>query len=121
MTSIRSGGLYVISVAARQAGVHVRTLRIYEVAGLLSPERTSGNQRHFSDEDMERVQLIRYLTQNFALSLAGVKLLFALHEAGRFEFQELVDFAEGKNFEQRGQVNSQIKVPNTDEENYQNG
>ena len=116
-------GLYVISVAGRLAGVHIRTLRIYEVEGLLSPERTPGYLRHFSDEDLERVRLIRFLTQQFGLSLAGVKLLFALHEAGRFEFRELVAFADGKDFERRDApgARSEEAAPGAGQEEHPHG
>ena len=119
----RGAGVYVISVAAHRAGVHIRTLRIYEVEGLLSPERTPGNQRHFSDEDLERVRLIRLLTQQFGLSLAGVKLLFALREADRFEFEELVEFAEGKDFERRPVAGDHLEetAPGAGQEESRNG
>ena len=67
--------VYVISIAASIAGCHPRTLRIYEEAGLLEPVRTDTNIRLYSDEDLERVRVIRYLTQVRGVNLAGVKLL----------------------------------------------
>ena len=54
--------LYMISVAAELAGVHPQTLRIYEQKGLVSPQRTSGNTRMYSQADIERLQLINALT-----------------------------------------------------------
>lgn len=63
--------LYMISVAAELAGVHPQTLRIYEQKGLVSPQRTSGNTRMYSEADIERLQLINELTDE-GINLAGV-------------------------------------------------
>lgn len=71
--------LYVISIAADLAGVHPRTLRIYEEKGLLSPVRRN-RIRLYADRDIERVRLIRYLTQELGVNLAGVKLLLEVYE-----------------------------------------
>jgi MerR family transcriptional regulator/heat shock protein HspR len=76
--------VYVISIAASLAGCHPRTLRIYEEEGLLDPVRTATNIRLYSDEDLERVRAIRYLTQNRGVNLAGVKLLLQLRDAADF-------------------------------------
>src|SRR5205809_8095681 len=73
--------VYVISIAASLAGCHPRTLRIYEEEGLLDPVRTDTNIRLYSDEDLERVRSIRYLTQNRGVNLAGGKLLLQLRDA----------------------------------------
>jgi MerR family transcriptional regulator, heat shock protein HspR len=73
--------VYVISIAASLAGCHPRTLRIYEEEGLLDPVRTDTNIRLYSDNDLERVRAIRYLTQTRGVNLAGVKLLFQLRDA----------------------------------------
>lgn len=72
--------VYVISVAASLAGCHPRTLRIYEEEGLVDPVRTQTNIRLYSDDDLERVRVIRYLTQRRGVNLAGVKLLFQLRD-----------------------------------------
>ena len=63
--------LYMISVAAELAGVHPQTLRIYEQKGLVSPQRTSGNTRMYSQADIERLQLINALTDE-GINLGGV-------------------------------------------------
>jgi MerR family transcriptional regulator/heat shock protein HspR len=65
--------VYIISVAAELAGVHPQTLRIYERKGLLSPARTPGNTRRYSQRDIARLQMIQRLTQDFGINLAGVK------------------------------------------------
>src|ERR687887_2736127 len=67
--------VYIISVAAELAGVHPQTLRIYERKGLLSPARTAGNTRRYSDRDIERLRMIQQLTQEYGINLAGVKMI----------------------------------------------
>lgn len=73
--------VYVISIAAGLAGCHPRTLRIYEEEGLLEPVRTQTNIRLYSDDDLQRVRVIRYLTQVRGVNLAGVKLLLHMRDA----------------------------------------
>jgi MerR family transcriptional regulator, heat shock protein HspR len=72
--------VYVISVAAELVRVHPRTLRIYEVEGLVCPARTQTNIRLYSENDIRRVLWIRHLTQNLGVNLAGVRILFELEE-----------------------------------------
>jgi MerR family transcriptional regulator/heat shock protein HspR len=72
--------VYVISVAADIVRVHPRTLRIYELEGLVCPARTPTNIRLYSENDIRRVLWIRYLTQNLGVNLAGARLLFELEE-----------------------------------------
>lgn len=71
--------VYVISVAAELAGVHPRTLRIYEAKGLIRPARRK-HMRLFSERDVQRVRLIQYLTQEVGLNLAGVRLFLEIQE-----------------------------------------
>jgi MerR family transcriptional regulator/heat shock protein HspR len=73
--------VYVISIAASLAGCHPRTLRIYEEEGLVDPVRTDSNIRLYSDEDLQRVRIIRYLTQQRGVNLAGVKMLLQFRDA----------------------------------------
>jgi MerR family transcriptional regulator/heat shock protein HspR len=76
----RERAVYIISVAAELAGVHPQTLRMYERRGLLSPKRTSGNTRRYSEHDIERIRAIQELTQLGGISLAGVKLFIEMRE-----------------------------------------
>ena len=69
--------VYVISVFAELAGVHPQTLRNYERSGLLSPQRTSGGSRRFSDEDLVALRRIQDLTSE-GVNLEGVKRIMAL-------------------------------------------
>ena len=86
--------VYVISIAASLAGCHPRTLRIYEEEGLLEPVRTDTNIRLYSDEDLERVRAIRYLTQIRGVNLAGVKLLLQLRDASELLDELVAELAE---------------------------
>ncbi len=70
-SSDRNRPLYMISVAAELAGVHPQTLRAYEQKGLVTPQRTSGNTRMYSQADIERLELINELTAE-GINLAGV-------------------------------------------------
>jgi len=71
---------YMISVAAELVGMHPQTLRIYEQKGLVRPKRTAGNTRLYSDEDIERLQLIQRLTTEIGLNLAGVERVLHLED-----------------------------------------
>ena len=72
--------VYIISVAAELAGVHPQTLRMYERRGLLSPKRTAGNTRRYSERDIQRIRTIQELTQREGVSLSGVRLFRAMRE-----------------------------------------
>ena len=74
-----SRAVFVISVAAELAGMHPQTLRIYERKGLIDPFRTPGGTRRYSQEDLERLQLIGELTSQ-GLNLEGVKRVLDLQE-----------------------------------------
>jgi MerR family transcriptional regulator/heat shock protein HspR len=74
--------VFVISVAAELAGMHPQTLRIYERKGLLEPFRTPGGTRRYSQEDIERLQLIQELTSQ-GLNLEGVRRVLSLQEDNR--------------------------------------
>jgi MerR family transcriptional regulator, heat shock protein HspR len=83
--------LYMISVAAELAGVHPQTLRIYERKGLLSPARTTGRSRRYSNHDIALLQRIQELTSD-GVSLAGVQRVLALEDelaAARARIAEL--------------------------------
>jgi len=72
--------LYMISVVAQMFGVHPQTLRAYEREGLLRPSRTDGNTRLYSEEDLERIELILRLTKDLGVNLAGVEVILSMRE-----------------------------------------
>ena len=67
-------GVYIISVAARILDMHPQTLRKYEKLGLINPGRTIGMLRLYSIEDIKKVRLIRYLSDELGLSRDRVTL-----------------------------------------------
>ncbi len=73
--SDRFVGVYVISVAARLADMHPQTLRKYDKEGLVSPQRSQGSRRLYSDSDVERLRVIRRLADELGLNLNGVSLV----------------------------------------------
>ncbi len=68
-------GVYIISVAARILEMHPQTLRKYERAGLVTPSRTGGMLRLYSEEDIARLRLIKHLVGDLGLNVAGVQLV----------------------------------------------
>jgi len=71
-------GLYIISVAARLLEMHPQTLRKYERIGLVSPSRTLGMLRLYSEEDIARLRLIKHLVDGLHMNLAGVEFALQL-------------------------------------------
>lgn len=68
----------MISIAARLAGMHPQTLRIYEQKGLIIPARTPKNTRLYSEADIERLRYIQKLTTELGMNLAGVEKVIEL-------------------------------------------
>ena len=75
----RDRPLYMISVAAELAGMHPQTLRVYESKGLVTPKRSGGNTRLYSQADIEQLELISQLT-NEGINLAGVIRIIDLED-----------------------------------------
>lgn len=73
----KAQGLYIISVAAQLLELHPQTLRKYERAGFIEPPRM-GTLRLYSEEDIARLRLIKYLVEDLELNLAGVELALAI-------------------------------------------
>jgi MerR family transcriptional regulator, heat shock protein HspR len=71
----KSKAAYMISSVAEQYGVHPQTLRLYEREGLLKPSRSDGNTRLYTDEDLERLEVILHLTRDLGVNLAGVEII----------------------------------------------
>lgn len=94
-TSAQTGKIcaYSIDQVAAQTGLTKRTLRYYEEMGLLPPaERTEGNYRRYSDEDIHRIEHIKKLRDLLGFSLADIRAMLEvdderglLKEANRHE------------------------------------
>ncbi len=73
-------GVYIISVAARLLEVHPQTLRKYEKFGLVSPSRSVGMLRLYSEEDLIRLKIIKTLVDDFGVNLAGIAIIMEFVE-----------------------------------------
>jgi MerR family transcriptional regulator/heat shock protein HspR len=76
----RKKGYFSISAVAKMFSVHQQTIRLYEKEGLISPKRSEGNTRLFSEEDVDRLEEIIYLTHKLGINLAGVEMILRLQK-----------------------------------------
>jgi MerR family transcriptional regulator/heat shock protein HspR len=72
-------GLYGISVTAELSGVDPQTLRLYERRGLITPARTDGGTRRYSDDDVARVARITELV-DVGVNLTGIGHILDLQD-----------------------------------------
>ena len=70
--------LFSISAVAKMFAVHQQTIRLYEKQGLIKPKRSSGNTRLFSEEDVNQLEEIIFLTHQLGINLAGVDMILRL-------------------------------------------
>ena len=70
--------VYAISVAAELAGMHTQTLRTYDRMGLVTPARTRGGGRRYSQDDVDTLRTIQWLSQDKGVNLAGIKEILQL-------------------------------------------
>ncbi|HYL77613.1 MAG TPA: helix-turn-helix transcriptional regulator [Bryobacteraceae bacterium] len=80
MAKSRSKAAYMISAVAEQYQIHPQTLRLYEREGLLAPSRSEGNTRLYTDDDLQRLEVILQLTRELGVNLAGVEIILNMRE-----------------------------------------
>jgi MerR family transcriptional regulator/heat shock protein HspR len=81
MATKRKGkGAYMISAVAEMYEIHPQTLRLYEREGLLRPSRSEGNTRLYTDEDLERLELILNLARDLGVNIAGIAVVLQMRE-----------------------------------------
>lgn len=88
--------LYMISVVSRMLEVHPQTLRMYEREGFINPQRIN-RQRLYSQEDIERLNLVIELTKELGVNKAGVEIILRMRErmeALHDEMRDLMRFVE---------------------------
>ncbi len=87
----------MISAIAEKYNIHPQTLRLYEREGLLSPPRSQGNTRLYTDEDLDRLETILNLTRDLGVNLAGVEVILDMRKRlaeMQKEMQEFVEFVQ---------------------------
>lgn len=90
---------YMISAVSEQYGIHPQTLRLYEREGLLFPSRSEGNTRLYTDEDLERLEIILQLTREFGVNLAGVEIILNMRQKMELMQKQMQEFVESLNEE----------------------
>ncbi|MBV9761506.1 MAG: helix-turn-helix transcriptional regulator [Acidobacteriaceae bacterium] len=89
----------MISAVAEQYAIHPQTLRLYEREGLLAPSRSEGNTRLYTDEDLERLEVILKLTRELGVNLAGVEIILNMREKMEAMQKQIESFVETLNRE----------------------
>jgi MerR family transcriptional regulator/heat shock protein HspR len=80
MMAERKQRLYMISVVSEMLGIHPQTLRIYEREGFIKPSRSGGNTRLYSEDDIEKLEMVLRLTRDLGVNLAGVEVILSMRE-----------------------------------------
>ena len=99
MTKSKAKAGYMISAVAEQYAIHPQTLRLYEREGLLTPSRSEGNTRLYTDEDLERLEIILQLTRELGVNLAGVEIILNMREKMEAMQKQMEGFIETLNAE----------------------
>lgn len=89
----------MISAVAEQYQIHPQTLRLYEREGLLKPSRSEGNTRLYTDQDLERLEVILKLTRDLGVNLAGVEIILNMRERMAEMQHQIEDFVSSLNSE----------------------
>jgi MerR family transcriptional regulator, heat shock protein HspR len=94
-TRVKTRAGYMISAVAEMYNLHPQTLRLYEREGLLSPSRSEGNTRLYTEDDLQRLEVILSLTRDLGVNLAGIEIILNMRarmkEMER-EVQALVEY-----------------------------
>ncbi len=86
---------YMISSVAESYQIHPQTLRLYERLGLLTPSRSDGNTRLYTEEDLQRLEIILTLTRELGVNLAGVEVILNMREKMELmqkQVEEMIEF-----------------------------
>ena len=72
--------VYLISIVAKVLDIHPQTLRQYERENLITPARSNGRIRLYSQRDIDKIKLILRLTRELGVNLAGVDIILRLKD-----------------------------------------
>ena len=101
----------MISAVAETYDIHPQTLRLYEREGLLKPSRSEGNTRLYTQEDLERLELILNLTRDLGVNLAGVEVILNMRrrlEEMQGEMQGFIEYVEHEFTNRSPELNQKI-------------
>src|SRR5499426_2314435 len=84
---------YMISSVAELYKLHPQTLRLYERVGLLKPSRSQGNTRLYTDDDLERLEVILTLARDMGVNLAGIEIILNMREKMVEMEKQMTEFA----------------------------
>lgn len=90
---------YMISAVAELYKIHPQTLRLYERVGLLKPSRSQGNTRLYTDQDLERLEVILTLTRELGVNLAGIDVILNMRDkmsSMQMQMEEFTKFVRGE-------------------------
>ncbi len=103
---------HMISAVAETYDIHPQTLRLYEREGLLKPSRSEGNTRLYTQEDLERLELILNLTRDLGVNLAGVEVVLNMRqrlEEMQREMQDFIEYVEREFASRSPELNQKIQ------------
>jgi len=101
----------MISAVAETYDIHPQTLRLYEREGLLKPSRSEGNTRLYTQEDLERLEVILNLIRDLGVNLAGVEVILNMRqrlEEMQREMQEFIEYVEHEFTNRSPELNQRI-------------
>lgn len=102
----------MISAVAETYDIHPQTLRLYEREGLLKPSRSEGNTRLYTQEDIERLEVILNLTRDLGVNLAGVEVILNMRQRLKEmqgEMQEFIEYVEKEFASRSPELNQKIQ------------
>jgi MerR family transcriptional regulator, heat shock protein HspR len=102
---------YMISAVAETYDIHPQTLRLYEREGLLKPSRSEGNTRLYTQEDIERLEVILNLTRDLGVNLAGVEVILNMRQRlaeMQGEMQGFIEYVEREFANRSPELNQKI-------------
>src|SRR3984893_16203710 len=84
---------YMISAVAELYKLHPQTWRLYERVGLLKPSRSQGNTRLYTDDDLDRLDVILTLARDMGVNLAGIEIILNMREKMVEMERQMTEFA----------------------------
>ena len=93
----RDRPLYLISTVAKMFNIHPQTLRLYEREGLITPARSEGKIRLYSQRNIDEIKDILELTRDLGVNIAGVDMILKMRKRMRQMEKEIEELKEKLN------------------------